>query len=83
MGHFEHIETTATVELDTIADAEALKELGVKVTHDFEEIDAFIQERLEALLLPDIEDAAVHTDNEDSFVLPYEKELQKKKRSRN
>jgi hypothetical protein len=80
MGHFEHIETTATVELDTIADANALKELGVDPA-DLGQIDDFIQERLGDLLGPDIEDAAIHTDNEDSFVLPYEKDFQKKRSS--
>jgi hypothetical protein len=83
MGNFEHIETTATVEVDTNADAKALETLGVD-PEDLGQIDDFLQERLEDLLSPDIEDAAVHTDNQDSFVLPYEKERrQQKKRGKN
>lgn len=79
MGNFEHVEISATVEIDTVADAEALKEFGIPVTDTFEEVEDFIEERLDSLLAPDVEDAAVHTDKEESFILPYQ---QDKKRSK-
>lgn len=73
MGNYEHIEDTATVEVDTVVDAEALKDNGVDPT-DLEAVQEFINTQLDHFLEPGISDAAAFTDEEDSFVLPYEKE---------
>lgn len=71
MGNYEWIESGATFEVDTIADAEALaEELGpYRVSSDV--IFAFMRGQLEDMLASDIEDARMHTDEDDSFIHPY------------
>jgi len=70
MGHYEHVEITGSVEVDTLADRDGLVDLDVEPGEP-ELVIAFIREQLEAMLAPDIEDARVHTDEEDSFIHPY------------
>lgn len=73
MGNYEHVEIVGTVEVDTIADADELTANGVSTNLD--DIDTFIKERMDVLMLDDIIDAATHTDRDDSFILPYEEQL--------
>lgn len=70
MGEYEHIETGATVEIDSEIDGDILRDLGYD-PKDAESINEFLTKSLEHMLADEIEDAATHTAHEDSFVLPY------------
>lgn len=79
MGNFEHLETTASVEVDTDKDTELLADLGINPT-DVATIQEFIQEQVETMIQPDVEDAHWLTDIKESFVHEYAKEHQKEGR---
>lgn len=70
MDNYEHVEITGSVEVDTIADEETLADLGVDPNTPGSVME-FIREQLDALLAPGVADAALYTDRDDSFVLPY------------
>lgn len=73
MGNYEHIEDTATVEVDTVTDADVLRAHGVDPDAPGE-VMAFVDDQIEAFMEPGLIEAATYTDEENSFVLPYEKE---------
>lgn len=77
MGNYEHVEITASVEVDTNADRETLGELEINPGEPDEVID-FVMEQLDVMLQPGAEEAALHTDEESSFIHPYFSELQKR-----
>ena len=78
MGNYEHMETVATVEVNTDTDGDLLAQHGVDVT-DLEAVEIFISEETNNLLAADVEDAHYMTDESDSFVHEYHKEHNKRK----
>lgn len=70
MGNYEHIEDTASIDLDTNTDGDLLRAQGVD-PNDLDSVYQFVEDELAAVLAPGIEEAATYTDEESSFVLPY------------
>lgn len=75
MGAYEHTEVVATVEVDTIQDADLLKREGINVT-DLSAVYVFLQDQVDALTFSDVEDAHMNTAVEDSFVHDHLHDLQ-------
>ena len=79
MGNYEHVETVATVEVDTEKDAELLSDMGLAPDH-LDSVKAFMSEEIESLLASDVEDAHYMTDEPDSFVHEYHKQHHQKEK---
>ena len=77
MGQYEHIETSATVEVDTEADKDLLAEVGVD-SHDLTAVENFLDEELSLLLITDVEAARAGTLVEDSFIHDYAQNTKEK-----
>lgn len=71
MGHYEHVELFATVEIDTIADRDDLKRVHSLDSNDHEAVMDFIDAKLDDFVRPDVERVAATTDIDDSFVFPF------------
>lgn len=78
MGNYEHVEMTATVEINTETDTEILALHGVDVT-SLGDVHDFIDEQLQIALESDVEDAHYNTAEEDSFIHEYHQETKKRK----
>ena len=76
MGNYEHMETTATVEIDTEKDEDILAKYEV-ASDDLESLEIFINEEINNLLHADVEDAHFMTAEEDSFIHEYYTEHKK------
>lgn len=70
MGPYESVEVTGWVEIDTKADADELEREHVDPTN-LDEVVSFLSDMTTELVQEDAEDAAVYTDEENSFIHPY------------
>lgn len=72
MGHYEHQEVYAVVEVntDSAADRDDLIALGVD-PRDLDAVMDFIDDRIADFVEPDVQSAFKTTANDDSFVFPY------------
>lgn len=71
MGHFEHVELFATIEIDTHADRDDLASHHKIDTNDHDAVMDFIDARLDDFVRPDVERVAATTDQDESFVFPF------------
>lgn len=78
MGPYEHVETSATVEIDTNVDRDLLKEYDVD-TNDLDAVTGFMDDHLVQMLLTDVEDAHYLTTETDSFIHEYSKNYKENK----
>lgn len=79
MGQYEHMETVATVEINTETDTEILKANGVKDITDLASLEIFLNTEAENILAADVEDAHFMTAEPDSFIHEYYTEHNKEK----
>lgn len=72
LGHYEHFETFATIQVDTDSerDRNDLEEIGIDPL-DFSAIEEFIDHRLLEFASSDADLVAKITDADDSAVFPY------------
>lgn len=70
MGPYESVEATGWVEIDTKADADELKREDVD-PNDLDAVMSFLSDLTTDLVQEDAQDAAIYTDEENSFIHPY------------